>query len=170
MKLISDGYLEQNRQLHEQGSYGISGHNWAARIASLAAHLQCRTILDYGCGRQTLRDALKGQPLEVRGYDPAIAGLDVPPEEADIVACTDVLEHIEPQYLEDVLSDITRCAGKAVFLVVHTGPAVKTLPDGRNAHLIQQPFDWWRPKMTAHWDHFADRVGDNAFWFAGKAR
>lgn len=170
MKLISDAYLEQNRKLHEQGSFGISGHLWAARIASLAEMFHCHTILDYGCGRQTLRDALKGRDFEVRGFDPAIPGLDAPPEKADLVACTDVLEHIEPEFLESVIAEIARCAAKTVFLVVHTGPAVKTLPDGRNAHLIQQPYAWWLPKFAAHWEHFSERVGDNAFWYAGKVR
>jgi hypothetical protein len=32
------------------------------------------------------------------------------------------------------------------------GPAGKTLPDGRNAHLIQKPSSWWLPKLSAHFD------------------
>ena len=30
------------------------------------------------------------------------------------------------------------------YFVIHTGPAAKTLPDGRNTHLIQQNAVWWR--------------------------
>jgi hypothetical protein len=38
------------------------------------------------------------------------------------------------------LSELTR---KVLFLSVHTGSAAKTLSDGRNAHLIQRPPEWW---------------------------
>ena len=33
------------------------------------------------------------------------------------------------------------------FFTIHSGPAVKVLEDGRNAHLIQKPPSWWLPKM-----------------------
>jgi hypothetical protein len=29
---------------------------------------------------------------------------------------------------------------------------MKTLADGRNAHLIQEPPEWWLPKIMARWD------------------
>jgi hypothetical protein len=32
------------------------------------------------------------------------------------------------------------------------GPALKTLPDGRNAHLIQEPVEWWLPKIMQRFD------------------
>jgi S-adenosylmethionine:diacylglycerol 3-amino-3-carboxypropyl transferase len=70
-----------------------------------------------------------------------------PPEPHDIVVCTDVLEHIEPDCLDDVLADIRRCTKKAALLVVATRPAMKTLSDGRNAHLIQEDFKWWEPHI-----------------------
>lgn len=30
------------------------------------------------------------------------------------------------------------------------GPAGKVLPDGRNAHLIQEPIAWWRERLERH--------------------
>jgi 2-polyprenyl-3-methyl-5-hydroxy-6-metoxy-1,4-benzoquinol methylase len=168
--LISDEYLEQNRRLHEGGSYGISGLRWAPNVARLAAELGCKTILDYGCGKQTLAEGLKDSGLIVRGYDPAIKGMDAPSEQAEIVVCIDVLEHIEPEYLDNVLIDIARCVVRAVFLVVHTQPALKTLSDGRNAHLIQQPYEWWLPKFTAHWDRVSEALGSNGFRYTGVVR
>jgi hypothetical protein len=51
-----------------------------------------------------------------------------------------------------VLDDLKRVTDKYGFFTIHTGPAVKTLPDGRNAHLIQQPFDWWQPKIKERFE------------------
>lgn len=68
-----------------------------------------------------------------------------------MVACIDVLEHIEPDYLEDVLDHLESLTEVILFCSIHTGPAGKTLDDGRNAHLIQQPYTWWLPKL---WDRF----------------
>jgi 2-polyprenyl-3-methyl-5-hydroxy-6-metoxy-1,4-benzoquinol methylase len=104
-----------------------------------------RSILDYGCGKGNLAVAMPD--LAIREYDPAIAGKDGEPEPADLVICTDVLEHIEPNYLDDVLDHIRSVTAKFAFLNIATRPAVKTLPDGRNTHLIIRPQDWWRSRI-----------------------
>ncbi len=144
MKISSD-YLEQNRKLHAEGGYGISGTRWAKTVVNLAAVAGSRDVLDYGCGQRTLERDL-GWPI--RNYDPCIVGLDAPPEPADIVVCTDVLEHIEPECLDEVLDDLARVTRRIGFFVIATRPAEKLLPDGRNAHLIQEPVAWWLPKLT----------------------
>jgi hypothetical protein len=69
-----------------------------------------------------------------------------------MVACIDVLEHIEPDCLDDVLDHLKHLTGKIGFFTVSCIPAKKTLPDGRNAHLIQESPEWWLPKIT---DRFA---------------
>jgi len=141
---ISPGYLEQNRKLHESGYYGISGARWAHPVRQLCEQLGTRDVLDYGCGQRTLEKSL-GFPIH--NYDPCIAGLDAPPEPADIVVCTDVLEHIEPDCLDEVLDDLRRVTRRAGFFLIATRPAQKFLPDGRNAHLIQQGPEWWLPRL-----------------------
>ncbi|HET7548680.1 MAG TPA: methyltransferase domain-containing protein [Usitatibacter sp.] len=143
---ISAEYLDQNKRLHEAGSYGISGWRWAHPVRQLCEQLGTRDVLDYGCGQRTLEKSL-GFPIH--NFDPCIAGLDAPPEPADIVVCSDVLEHIEPDCLDEVLDDLARLTRRAGFLLIATRPAQKTLPDGRNAHLIQQPPEWWLPKLES---------------------
>ena len=86
-------------------------------------------------------------PWNIRGYDPCIPGLDSIPEPADFVVCTDCLEHIEPDYLDNVLDDLNRVTKKIGFFAIATGPAVKILDDGRNAHLIQEGMDWWKSRL-----------------------
>jgi Methyltransferase domain len=100
--------------------------------------------LDYGCGKSLLAKAL---PWPIWEYDPAIPGKEESPRAADLVVCTDVLEHIEPEKLPFVLDDLRRCVKKVGYFLIHTGPAAKKLSDGRNAHLIQKSRDWWEKKL-----------------------
>lgn len=140
---ISVEYAQLNAQLHETSpKYGTSGKQWASKVTQLVGQVNAIDILDYGCGKQTLAEALPH--LDIIGYDPAIPGLDRPPSPADIVVCTDVLEHVEPEHIEAVLDDIKRLTKKIALVTVATRPAIKFLADGRNAHLTVQPFSWWQ--------------------------
>jgi FkbM family methyltransferase len=146
--IASPEYLEQNRALHQQNpAYGISGSKRADVVKKLIESTKPATVLDYGCGKGTLAAAL---PFPIWEYDPAIPGKDAPPRPAELVVCTDVLEHIEPDYLDSVLMDLARCTIKVCYAVIHTGPAAKTLPDGRNAHLIQQKKAWWKAALSKY--------------------
>ena len=80
-------------------------------------------------------------------YEPSNKLWSSTPEPTEFVACIDVLEHIEPELLDNVLNDLQRVVMKFGLFTIHTGPAAKTLPDGRNAHLIQEPLSWWEDKI-----------------------
>jgi hypothetical protein len=82
-------------------------------------------------------------------YDPGIPGKDHLPKPADLVVCTDVLEHIEPELLDGVLRHLYLLAGRGAYLVIATRLARELLPDGRNAHLIVQEPPWWLAKLKA---------------------
>lgn len=147
MTLITPAYLEQQRELHKLDTYGTSSGRWSRTVSQMAHMFECRDILDYGCGKGTLKEALGSI---VREYDPSIAGKDADPAPADMVVCTDVLEHIEPDLLDDVLAHIASKVGKLLFFSISTRPAKKTLPDGRNAHLIVQSPEWWLERLGKH--------------------
>lgn len=150
--LITEDYRQLNRAMFQKSpGFGTSGGKWASRVRGLAERLEAKSVLDYGCGRGTLAAELGNAPFDVMEYDPAYPGKEAKPAHADLVVCGDVLEHIEPECLHDVLHDIRCIAAKAVFLVVATTPAAKTLPDGRNAHLIVEPAKWWMPKIMERW-------------------
>jgi len=160
MQLITEEYLKLNSQLHEQNpNYGTQGVKYLDDIINLAKMLQTQDILDYGCGKSTLALNL---PFAIKQYDPAIPKYAAPPKEADIVVCTDVVEHIEPWCLDDVLDHMQALTRRACFISGCMVPAKKTLPDGRNAHLIQKPARWWMDKL---WDRFEvlsfSQVGTN---------
>ena len=159
--LITEEYKKLNAELHsKEASYGASGHQSAGTVADIAHRLQTSDILDYGCGKGTLRAAL-GFPIHQ--YDPCIPEFSAPPEPADIVICGDVLEHIELNCLDAVLDDLQRVTKRAGVFVIANRPAKRTLSDGRNAHLIQQPLSWWQPKIEERFEIY--RIKENKFGF-----
>jgi len=147
--LITPGYAEQNRLLHEmEPSYGTSGQKWGRYVERLIEGERFKTILDYGCGKGTLAAVLPG--YKIAEYDPCIAGKDDRPQPAELVVCTDVLEHIEPSLIDNVLADLRALTQKKLFFNIATRPAKKSLPDGRNAHILLQPPIWWFEKLKEH--------------------
>jgi 2-polyprenyl-3-methyl-5-hydroxy-6-metoxy-1,4-benzoquinol methylase len=139
--LISDEYRQLNTELHQNPKYGSRVRTRVyAEIKDLMAETKADSLLDYGCGKGTMADHLDNVTL----YDPCMPEFSVKPQgQFDVVACCDVLEHVEPDCIQDVLNDIFGYARKAVYLVISTRPAGKTLADGRNAHLIVKSRDWW---------------------------
>ena len=145
--LITPEYRELNRKLHQDNEhYGTSGKNWRDAVRELSEYGR-RAILDYGCGKQTLKEAL-GPAYRVTGYDPCIEGLDTPPEPHDVVVCGDVMEHVEPDLVMEVLKDVRRLMKVRGLFVIGMMPAKKTLADGRNAHLSLHSQAEWVVKLN----------------------
>lgn len=124
----------------------------AYAIAVLATRIGVTELLDYGCGKQKLKEALEPEGFTVRGYDPAIPGLDTPPAPADLVVCLDVLEHIEPECLEAVLLDLKRVTRRTGVFSVCTRPSVRKLADGSNPHRIIESEAWWIERLGHHFN------------------
>jgi 2-polyprenyl-3-methyl-5-hydroxy-6-metoxy-1,4-benzoquinol methylase len=149
-QLLSAEYRDLQRLLHARpDGYGRSGAKNADPVLNFAADTGSRSILDYGCGEGRLKAALRdrGWTGSVHEYDPCLPSLDAEPEPADLVVCTDVLEHIEPECLDNVLSHLRSLSLKHGYFLISTVVAGKTLADGRNAHLIVQPPEWWEMKL-----------------------
>ena len=115
------------------------------------------TILDYGAGKCRLKTCLElsgASDIEYRAYDPAFS-LYGTPLPSDLVVCLDVLEHVEPDKIENVISHLYDNTIHLCFLSVDTGPSSRFLPDGRNAHLLQIPITRWREmlekKFKVYW-------------------
>jgi hypothetical protein len=62
----------------------------------------------------------------------------------------DVLEHVELNYVENVLKDLARVTQKAGYFNVSTAPAQRKLSDGRNAHVTVRPSHWWTERLSRH--------------------
>lgn len=153
-ELISRDYLKQQRILHGKKSYGTSG--W--KHAKLVSGFGYFDILDYGCGKGLLESGLG---FKISNYDPAIEGFENNNTPHDLVFCGDVLEHIEPELLDNVLKDIQRCSIRKAVLIPSTVPAKKTLQDGRNAHLIIKPAEWWKDRISKYFTIESLTVSDS---------
>jgi len=157
--LISPEYLALNAELHKRkAKYGGKGHDWLARVVQYVTAAKAKTYLDYGCGKGTLADAMQENfaltflpnKEAIFRYDPVTAP-DEPPA-CDFVTCCDVLEHIEPKYLDNVLEDLAAKIKVQGLLVISQRLANKTLADGRNAHLIVKPTPWWMERLGKYFD------------------
>lgn len=171
--LITEDYRRMQQELHKNPDYGIASVTYARLVAEVISAQGARELLDYGAGKGRLGQTLKQQlnvTITVHHYDPAIPEWSAPAKPCPLVACIDVLEHIEPDYLGNVLDDLKRVtAGFGVF-TVHTGPAAKILADGRNAHLIQRPSSWWLPQFMERFELVAFNRVDGGFWIVVEAR
>lgn len=106
------------------------------------------SILDFGCGKGNVVETLKEKypDIEVFGYDPANPKYNKEVPCVDMVISTDVLEHVELEHIEETI-EMLSLKGKFHYHLISCAPAKLILPDGRNAHLIQEGPDWWRPRF-----------------------
>lgn len=154
LNTISDLYLEQQRKLHEHPNYGVASLSFAPIVANVLRQTGCSSVSDYGAGKKRLLEGLRRagvEPSAYHPYDPVFPEYGEP-KAADLVCCIDVLEHIEPNLIDNVIIELSRITTNLGFFSIHMGPAVKSLDDGRNAHLIQKPSSWWLKKLTDHFE------------------
>jgi hypothetical protein len=164
LQLISDDYRAQQEYLHENATvggvkvpYGGAAIAYAPIIAEVINKLEPSHVLDYGCGKHLMltkalvKNGIKHR-FKYQAYDPCVPDYAGAPVPAEMVVSVDVLEHIEEGYIDDVLDhlrDLTEAVG---FFTIHTGPASKVLSDGRNAHILQRPPEWWLPRLMCRFD------------------
>ena len=55
---------------------------------------------------------------------------------------------VEMESIESVLKDIKSLTSKFCYLVIDLQPAVKRLADGRNAHILLAPCEWWITRVA----------------------
>lgn len=167
--VISDQQLDLNRSLHANNT----GFGSRADAGGLTARLHkaiikmhdvglCSSVIDYGTGKGALVSRLRHQlpnTISVYGYDPAVQKYQNKPNHpVDILTCIDVLEHVELPAVDSVLNDIDKLTGQFCLLMIDLQPSVKTLDDGRNAHIMLAPHDWWLNRISNRFRNFATFV------------
>lgn len=164
-RLISDDYRKQQSELHKNPDYGVASIHFAPIVSKVCNQYGVEELLDYGCGKGRLAQNLNvDHSMMVQQYDPAMPEWADVPEPSEMCACIDVLEHIEPSLLDNVLDDLQRVTVRIGVFTVSTVFAEKTLDDGRNAHLIVQPMEWWLPKIWERFElHVVQRTPDGFF-------
>lgn len=163
---ISAAYLSMQQEMHRNPHYGVASKALAPAVRSVIKRYGIRSLADYGAGKCNLRKALRERGvwrLDYFPYDPAFPEYG-PPRPAQLVCCIDVLEHIEEDFLPQVLLELQSITQQYGFFSVHCGPARKTLPDGRNAHIIQKPSSWWLPRLCEYFEVAELQPSPGGFW------
>lgn len=152
--MYSNIYIKQLEKLHADTSRPQGFGGKVKKLGRFYEYMKLwnpNSLLDYGCGKGYILEHLKEQYPSIlcEGYDPAVLLYNTQPNKAyECVFSNDVLEHIEPLYINAVLAHINTLSSKYTWLRIDTMPARKLLPDGRNAHLIQEDKTWWTNKIN----------------------
>jgi hypothetical protein len=166
--------IDSYKILHqEEGKFkGISLVPLVPTLMSLVKENNCKTLLDYGCGKAIPYDKDRCKEVDLRHpiqklcnlksfdlYDPAYEKYTtLPNKKYDIVVCTDVLEHIAEQDIDYVLTEILSHSKKIVFLNISCQPALKHFKEGKfkgkNVHISVFDPSWWGHKIGNIWNKF----------------
>ncbi len=166
--------IDSYKVLHqEEGKFkGISLVPLVPTLMSLVKENNCKTLLDYGCGKAIPYDKNRCKEVDLRHpiqklcnlksfdlYDPAYEKYSkLSKKKYDIVVCTDVLEHIAEQDIDYVLTEILSRSKKIVFLNISCQPALKHFKEGKfkgkNVHISVFDPSWWGHKIGNIWNKF----------------
>jgi hypothetical protein len=146
---------ELYRQYHDTHKKYFTGKGlkqFIPDISFLIRNSNIKTVIEYGCGKAAPWKDYNLKKMwqldKVDFYDPGVEEYSHPLSlPSDLVICVDVMEHIDPECIDEVLDSIDKLSNKAIFFSISTRSAAKKLSDGRNAHLTVQPSDWWQRKI-----------------------
>jgi len=148
--MISKEYKKMLQREHRRASFGKRA-KMPRHLFNFIVHHNPQTILDFGCGKGKLVETLKVQFPDkiITGYDPANSDFDHPIDDKvyDLIYSSDVLEHVEPEFIDQTLTYLST-KSKYIYHLIALSPAKLILPDGRNAHLIQETPEWWKQKFV----------------------
>ena len=150
---LSAQYLDQLKALHRK-SFG-RGSRIPEQVKKIINEDNIKTFLDFGCGKgltsNTIRETYPN--LNLYSYDPVTSPIDLP-KKVNMIYSSDVLEHVEPEHLDDTLNILFKTATQYQYHLIACHRAKKKLPDGRNAHLIIEKPDWWKKKLEEKMNKF----------------
>ena len=154
MKTISEKYLIEQKRLHQLYNYGTASISHAPNVIEILKNNGLKSICDYGAGKMNLKKAIYEngyKNFEYFPYDPVFPEYGRP-STAELICCIDVMEHIEEEFVENVLDEIQSITLNLVYFAIATSPAKKILSDGRNVHITLKPERWWLKKLCTRFD------------------
>ena len=119
-------------------------------------------VIDFGCGTGRLTAILGKHGYSVTGIDHVdVRETEVPFVKATLWGlpksifaeggvCCDVMEHIPPERVDEVLSGISRQTRRVYFTISDRPDSLGSLI-GEQLHLTVQPYEWWQAKLSKYW-------------------
>lgn len=154
-------YLPLYRKMAADGKNfrGLTVLNQLKSIRQLAHAVGAKTMLDYGCGAadaykspHKLHHQLGFPRRNVTLYDPSFPRHSAKPQgKFDLVVCSDVVEHIPEDQIDEFVKTLYSHAGKALWVSFCSRPAKKCFPGTEiNLHCLVRPRQWWEDTFAQH--------------------
>lgn len=156
---MREDLINKYREMADRGRsfYGLSIMQHMSDIRELVLATKSERLLDFGCGRGDAYDFpywvqrywhIEAAPAL---YDPAFVKHNVLPTGTfDGVICSDVLEHIAEEDVDEFVQRLFGYAEKFVWASVCCRPAKKSFDDGTNMHVTIKPMEWWKAKFDKY--------------------
>lgn len=144
---------------HKKGSY-FNSQAQVPHLCQLIQDFQFTSLLDYGAGSPTqifganYRRRIVPSLRYYYAYDPYSVKKEVRAKpkvkKFDLVAATDVLEHILPEDIDDVIEELFAYTNKMLYVTICLSPAGKKICDekgkvkyNQSLHTLVRPKKWW---------------------------
>lgn len=151
MDIISNLYKNQLRLMQQNNKFKEGLTEYPA-VYNFVKDQNPNSIIDFGCASGKLISKLREDFPHINtidGYDPGVEEFEnVKGTSYDCLISNDVVEHIEPEFLNDTLVCMDSLFTKSAWLIIACYPAKKILADGRNAHLTVKEPTWWLTKIA----------------------
>ncbi len=176
-KIMNSTYYDQNYFDNPHSNKGYPGYYtldcvpWKDIAFVIRRHAKPEDVADFGCAKGFLILELQALGISVQGYDYSDYALATAPTEirerlhnhditssevlpsCDTGICMDVLEHIAPEQLGDVIARIEKASQH--YLYVHVG-LNKSQDDIEVAHLSNHTREEWIALLTSSGDFVVD--------------
>lgn len=145
----SSQYLKELEQLHSKKTFGTAA-SLPESVKLLIDNYNIKSMLDFGAGKGNTSITIKNQypTINLYTYDPVTFPIELP-NSVELIYSSDVLEHIEPNLIDETLLDLSSRSTRFQYHLIACHPAKKSLSDGRNAHLIIESPEWWKNKISS---------------------
>lgn len=185
---LVDAEREKYNEIWTHKGYltGSPGAYWAKRAFRQITRAEPPAyVLDLGCGAGSGALALRDMGFRVAGVDlvgdqfPHDSGIEFweQPlwEPLPLRAgrhkwsygfCCDVMEHIPPEHVGDVLHEIAQVCNRVFFSISHMHDNCGQLI-GKPLHLTVEPFEWWIARMEEHFGEIKngrDLIGEGLYF------
>ena len=154
---ITPEYQDALLALRKNYKWGYSGGKYAGETVFnlLQEFPEIETILDYGCGGNTLKEWVEEKGITDKKwtlYDPGVPEFNhVPKGRFDLVITTDVLEHVEEIMLNKVLVHLRELTGRFLYNEIACYFCGITFGDGpyagQDLHINMKPPDVWSKRL-----------------------